>query len=412
MMTQIHKQWPKEDPNDVAIKLLLFLVSPLFGFIYSLKRMDTRSSFIVYFLFALTFGLAFTVASATFQGLSLDGSFYRWSFEQISNWGRSDFLLNLRDFFSFESTTKDFGFEILSFAVSRFTNNYHILFFFLALFFSFFQLKSLRFLTSNSSFTSSFYCLVLMGFFTWNSIFNINGCRFWTSAWIIVYCYFQVFVNGNKRFFFLALVTPIIHASYWAVLALFIIAYACSFAYKPSSLILSLVFILSFVLSSFSVDFIQQFSDRLPEFLNPSVDFYTDEQNLERLNIGGGVHSLFKTLVRITISVLTIILIINRDIISNSSSKSLFIGLLVLHSFANFTMGIPSMGNRFIVLTYPLISYIWLDIIKQVKYKRIIYAFPVIWVAEIYDMGRLYLMVTDYKFYLLSPFYTLFNAII
>lgn len=45
--------WQKENNHDIILKLVLFLISPFFAFVYSLRTMRTRSSYVVYFLFAI-----------------------------------------------------------------------------------------------------------------------------------------------------------------------------------------------------------------------------------------------------------------------------------------------------------------------------------------------------------------------
>lgn len=393
-------------------KVMLFVISPILGLFSSLRNADSRSSYIVYFLFALTFGFAFTVTNIDSAGISVDGAFYRRSFEEISRMNDSQFLADLKSFFSFNTPKKDFGFEMLSFVISRFTNNYHFLFLCLALIFSYFQLRSLKFLTSNQNFRSCAFCLILLGLFSWNSIFNINGCRFWISAWIIVYCCFQVFVKGNYKYIFLTFITPIIHGSYWIALVIFLLACLFCFFYKLSVKILILLFVSSFFYTFVIVDLVQQSANYIPDFLNPLVDIYTSDENLDRLNVDGGIHDLFRMLIKLIINALTIILILERKRIVGSNSKLLFIVLLLIQSFANYTMSIPSLGSRFVQLTYPLIAYIWLDNITNKYYKRIVYVLPFVFILEVWDVVKLYLLVTDYSFYFLSPVYTIIKTIL
>ena len=62
-MIEVYKEntWLKEDSMDIVIKIMTFMISPFISFLYSLKRINTRSSFVVFFLFALIYGLCFTV---------------------------------------------------------------------------------------------------------------------------------------------------------------------------------------------------------------------------------------------------------------------------------------------------------------------------------------------------------------
>ena len=82
MIEAYKKSWQKEDVLDVSMKVVAFLISPFLSFIYSLRRINTRSSFLVFFLFALMYGLCFTVVA---DNLSIyetaDAARWRFRFE-------------------------------------------------------------------------------------------------------------------------------------------------------------------------------------------------------------------------------------------------------------------------------------------------------------------------------------------
>jgi hypothetical protein len=117
-----------EDRNDVIAKVLLFLFSPFIGFLYSLKRINTKSSFVIFFLFALCFGLCFTPENHT-RGY-IDGQSYAEKFVYNSNISITTFVNDFEQYISFETKDKDFYFNLLTFLVSRFTDNYHVFFLF------------------------------------------------------------------------------------------------------------------------------------------------------------------------------------------------------------------------------------------------------------------------------------------
>jgi len=50
--------WIKEKKYDREVKWILFLISPFIGFIASLKDIKTRSSYMIFFLFFVLFGLS------------------------------------------------------------------------------------------------------------------------------------------------------------------------------------------------------------------------------------------------------------------------------------------------------------------------------------------------------------------
>ena len=143
--------------------------------------------------------------------------------------------------------------------------------------FSLFSLKTFKFLTSEDNFDASLSCYILAYLFMINQIFNINGMRFWTAAWIAVYAIFQIFKNNNKKYFLLALTTPFFHGAYWIYLVVIIIAYF----FKKYSKLWVVLFFISFLVSNISIDFIYSLTDKLPPFLADMALSYTDPEYVE-----------------------------------------------------------------------------------------------------------------------------------
>jgi len=119
---------------------------------------------------------------------------------------------------------------------------------------------------------------------------------------------------------------------------------------------------------------------------------------------------IFKYSERFYINLLVWLFIRNsKTIFNNPKTKALFPLLLVWMSFVNFTMPIPSVGNRFILLAYPVIAYIWLVNFKGVKYERVLYAMPFVFLFSFYNQLKLYKLVMDFSFLYSSPFYLLYK---
>lgn len=407
---RIQLNWLSEDRKDRGTKFLGFIISPLIGLLLSLRSINTKSSYCVLFLFAICFGLAFTVGNSSDLN-TLDGVRYRYDFEQMCEGGQAMYFYNLKEYLSFHSSIKDYYFDTIAWLTSLFSSNYHILFLLLAIPFAYFQLKSLHFLTSLPNYRFSYLCIMITLFFCWNSIFNINGCRFWTAAWISVYCAFQVFQNGDYKYLILVFLTPFFHGSFY----IFIILVGLCLIFSRFDNIWAILFFLSFLYSSLAVGVVQNASIYLPDFLVNLVDYYTGEENMSRYDSVGGIYSFFKTISSLFPSLCAFILVINRKTIKCNGHNQLYAFLLILMAFSNFTMPIPSLGNRFIVLSYPIIAYLWLSnfgIGSNAKYSWVFYAFPFIWLAEFKDYISLYSLVTDIKFYFLSPIYQVITAVL
>ena len=389
----------KNGKVDSVIKLILFLVSPFIAFLYSLRNMNAKSSFVIFFLFCLCFGMVFTTPQDDYP---LDGKYYRFIFEKMVFISTFDYALLLNEFAEFDEGSKDFYDTTISFVISRFTDNYHVLFFVYAAIFSFFMLKSFKFLTNERNFDNSFTSFVLATLFILsNSIFNINGVRFWTAAWIGVYCIFQLFRNNNRRYFLLALCTPIVHVSFYFFVAILIIAYFTK-KYEKFWLIL---FVVSFFTSNFTSSILASISQFLPSFISNTIQTYITfkmEISLHKY-VFGIIEWLF-------VNILVFIFYYNKKIIQQQPiAYNLYLFLVVFIVFVNFTLPIQSIGTRFIELSIPFIVYIWLLVFKDRKYTFVLYLFPIVNLYKYFILGTLYILVTEYDLFVMNPFFLIYT---
>ncbi|MDY4789543.1 MAG: EpsG family protein [Bacteroidales bacterium] len=405
--------WQREKDLDITAKTILFLLSPFLAFLYSLRTIKTKSSYVVFFLFSVFFGLSFTVSNIRDEVNSGDGVSYRANFETYRYTSYYQYLDGLEGFLTFDDGQKDYYFDTVAFYVSRITGNYHVMFMVFAIIFAFFSLKTFKFLTSEDNFNTSISCFILAYLFMINQIFNINGMRMWTAAWIGVYSIFQIFKNGNKKYFFLALITPFFHGSFWVYIAVITLAYFL----RKREKIWIVLFIFSFFISNISVELIRNVIDSLPPFLANMAKSYTNEDYIEmRASAGSGfywVSVLFSFLVRVYMNLLVYLFIKNSNLVkSNSKTKSLYMFLLVWMTFVNFTMPVPSLGGRFMVLSYPIIAYIWLVNFKGKKYKYVLYSMPFVFLFSFYTQFLYYIHVLEPYFFFSSPFYLIYKYLI
>lgn len=404
--------WQKENRYDKAAKIVLFLISPFFSFLYSLRTMNTRSSYVVFFLFAVFFGMSFSVGNIRTEG-SIDGISYRAYFEEYKYISANYYFEGLNEFLTFDEGKKDYYFDTVAFYVSRITDNYHVMFMVFAIIFAFFSLKTLKLFITDNKFDISFASFILAYLFMANQIFNINGMRFWTAAWVGVYALFQIFGKKNKRYFLLLLVTPFFHGSFWIFIAVVVLAYLLMRFDK----VWAVLFFISFFVGSIAVELLQETSDLLPAFMQRMIASYTDPEYIQSRSEGGTgfywVQRLFSTLVRFYMNFMVYLFIRNsKTIKANPKSKSFYLFLLVYMTFVNFTMAVPSLGGRYMILAYPIIAYIWLVNFKGVKYKKFLYAMPVIFWFSFYGWIGRYLTVLDFEFFVSSPFYLIYNYLI
>ncbi|MFA5619174.1 MAG: EpsG family protein [Weeksellaceae bacterium] len=398
-------KWTKENNQDKALKIILFFISPFIAALYSVRNMNTKSSYLVFFLFAVFFGMAFTVSNDRSEYAG-DGAHYRATFEDYYSYiSDIEYYDGLREFLTFDEGKKDYYFDTLSFYISEYTSNYHWMFMVAAMVFAFFALKSLRFLTSERNFDFSYSSLLLVYLFMVNGIFNINGLRFWTAAWVGVYCIFQIFRNNDKRYFLLLLFTPFIHGSFWFLIALIVIIYF----FKRYNKTWITLFFISFFVGNIAVEVLQDISAYLPTFIQRLIASYTSEENLDRFSRGSGfiwVRRLMGFSVRLYLFLMIYFFIQHANKIkSTPATRNLYLFLIPYMTIINLTLSIPSFGNRYMPLAYPVIAYIWLVHFKDVKYKVFLQHLPLVfWFSIYHNILTKYPSVTDLSFYITNPF--------
>jgi len=393
---------PPESKKIQGKKAVLFILSPFLALLYSLRSLERRSSRLVIFGFCVCFGMAFTVANVRTEG-SIDGITYREGFEEYCNDTWEDFFGQFTTLNGIYIGPTDLYCGVVAFLVSRVTHNYHFMFMVFAIVFAFFQLKCLHIFTRNRNYHFSPAVLILALFFLWNSIFNINGVRFWTGFWVAMYAGLQIFYCNKPKYFWLALFTPLFHVSY----LLFVVIVLLTLIFRKFNNVWIILYVISFFSSLVIVEIIRDASAFLPYQVMRKLIFYTDESHIQEVSTGTGffwVSRLFGVLSKIFINVLVIILIKERKSILGTRSESLFSFMMVVVTISNILMPIPSMGGRFITMSYPLIAILWLTVFSDAKYKIMVYLLPLFWLYNLYDMAKLYLSVVDWSFFISSPF--------
>lgn len=390
--------WEAETKRDIGTKVALFLISPFFAFLYSLGTLKRRSSYIIIFLFSVCFGIAFTVDNFI-DGIALDGVSYRIDFERMTTATQSDYMEGLRDFLSLDGETKDYYFDTVAFFLSRITGNYHVLFMLFAAVFAYFQLKTLRFLTLQDNYNNSTPALILVSLFLIIGIFNINGVRMWTGAWVGLYAMFQIFVNRRKRYTLLILTTPFFHGSY-AILVIMVAFGMLMSQYKKPLIVL---FICSFFVSVFASSIINGLYEYLPIQFRVMADNYATEESIaNRSAAAWRTGRIFGFLEHLYWCFLVVVLSIKRGSISKEADK-MFGMLLVLGSFVNIFFGVPSVGVRFQLLLYPLLAYVWLNTFGTIKYNALVYLCPIVFTFYLFINLRYYGKVLDESFFISNP---------
>lgn len=392
--------WLKEDSMDIMIKVMTFMLSPFLSFIYSLRRINTKSSYVVFFLFAFFYGLCFTVIADNLDVWETnDAAKWRFRFENTNLETFDDYIRYCTEYFLFIGTDiRDLYIGTLFFFVHKFSDNYHIFFCVIALVFSYFQLKSLRFLVNSPSFDNGIVCLVICALFLNNTISNISAIRFPTAAWMCVYGILQFFYNKKSKYLALLLMLPLIHRGFLFFYPILLLV----LFFRDKGIWRSLYFV-SFLFSGLSIYIIRDATNYLPGFLSNMIEAYTEETTFERNSL---TKLFFSNLAVIYVNILFILIMKAAKTYLPEKMKSIYHFTFVFISIVNFVMPIPSLGGRFLIIAETLIAFLWFNIMgTRSKYNFLIYLLPLFMARRVYMITSSFMKFQDLDFFYMNPFF-------
>lgn len=398
--------------SALFIGLVLFLLSPLLGLLYALRKPNSRSSYIIYSLFIVYFGF-----SMFFDGsVRYDGLLIAYNFQEWSKLGFNDYINRITSIFSINSLLSDKDlFEVtLSYLVSRFTSNYHIFFMFVAIFYAFFMPRVMRYFTSINRTRYNYYYYVLFYLFIPLPLTAIAGVRFGLATWMFLYAFYKISIDDEKQYVFLLLSTPLVHLSFLFA----IVVYAIYVILKGKYKIWLLLLILSYVFSELSLTWLKDSVDSytgMSSWVN-WVDTYARFNEVNDIEEGGTgfywVVPIFNVLTRVFLLLLLLFTYKNRKLFdSDSSSKKVFSFTLACYTISNFCMPIPHLGARFITLCYPSLAYLWLKYSLDRRYKPLLLAVPFVFLLSIKQAFDVYANSLEYSF-LITPFYNIIHYLL
>lgn len=403
---------PRQNSSQIGYKLVLFAVNPFLAALDSLRTIRDRQSVWILYLWFLMFGIAFCAVNP-----DLDSSRYMEEFIRDKDISWENYSFMLEEYFTFDSIYKDIYTPTVNYIVSRFTDNYHWAFFVYAIVFGFFYVKSLLIFLRHSKVKNTIVFFMLLFLFCLsNPIFNINGVRFWTAAWIGVYVALSVFVEKRYLPLLLLPITQFIHNAFLIWMVVILVAYCLR---KFQSLVIVL-FVLSSVVSAVSfLDILWDNVDMLPEFLQRQVSAYTEsEESVKKMS--GQLAAQVPLYARILDALpayfnllMCYLLIFNRKKINKDKfAAGLLTAVLAMAATTNFLSSIPSVG-RFTYMVIPILVVVWSMNYKYIKqYDKWFYLVPFIYSYKIWYILRYTLSVTELELYTypapLTAYYYLF----
>ncbi len=205
------------NPRDQGFVLLLFLIWPFIAFLMALRDLGSTFYRKIILMFFVLYGFTFYINPV------MDGERYANKLQQTFESPTTEVFAIFESLFS-EQGALDIVQPIITFLVSRVTGMHHFLFAAFALFFGYFHLKSVSLLNEQYKGSRNINALIILVFmFLVVPIFEINGFRMWSAAWVYFFGVYNYLLEKEKRFIWLAVAASVVHFSFLLPAAVFLL---------------------------------------------------------------------------------------------------------------------------------------------------------------------------------------------
>lgn len=398
-----------EDPRELWIKIILFIIYPFGAFLLSLKNAASKSSYLIYFLFGLIFCWHMNPINHT-----QTDDFY-WIMERViaNDYSTKEIWEQFVAFITFkEDAPKEVYENVLNWFSKLFSPNPHLFFTIAAIPYLYFMLKSLKKITTDRKFTQCWYCLIVLALFVLpRDIITVQNPRFTTGIWMAVFATISFFSSGKYqwRYYLLILATPLIHSGFW----FYVLAFTGGlFVMRYQKLLIVLLYA-SVPFSYLSYDLLTSLNFSalpLPATLALWIERYLSEDSFNEFVANEGASGYFWVAQMFTTIRTTAYLIIplylwkyRKEIERRNDIKHLFKFFLYFYALVNFIQFVPVLGERFYWMVRIFGIYLWFKAI----YPRHNTVLKILLLACSWEIFRRYLYTGAlYKCVPLEIFYT------
>ena len=403
-----------------GLGLPVFFLFPWLGFLLSLFNLRSRLSGYIYVAFAMLFGY-----SISFSETSADSYRYAEAFIIFDNSLNYDIIFTMYK----NGEIRDMYRLFLFYLTSLFSSNPKVLYAFVGLIYGTISYLSFKILLKEIKYNWNKYSLVLaLLFYTYISLSNINGFRFWTGGVLFFYATYNFIVNKRSIYIIGVLATPLFHYGFLLmapIVVLFKFFHKYLYGDKGVKSLLYYTFIIIFLGSYFLTTNIINLSFLFDTFqlsgeATKRIEFVNSDEVATLVNNRVG-NSLFLSIEQyfvhaIKIYVFIVILFIYKQSrkyhFLNQDISSLISFILFYFSISFIASSFPS-GERFLNLGY-LFLFVAMSklyfINPTTKFKKLIFlglpiysfhiaftnfAIPILILSPVFWYGNLFWIIID-----------------
>lgn len=391
--------------NNSSTAFILTLVFPFGGLIYTLNHWRESWAKNTFWLACIYLGAVLIYwPEGTILGQGADGG--RYVLELMEMYGSNISLSQILGRYQIDQRTMDLYQPLMTYFISRFTDNGHVLFAVFAFVFGFFYSRNIWYILErmpNKRFGNLFILVTL--YFLVSPITRINGVRMWTALHVFVYGVMPYLLERDRSKLWWVILTPLIHFSYLYV-ALFAIVYAL-LPYKTKTqnyffiTVAFIIFFASLLVNSLNLSSVSgMLAEYSPETYEGRISQYVSQDVADRNAEASALNNWYVAGSGIikgwcyNILLLLLYPCLRRNFKNNDKLWNLFVFTLIFGAFANIMSLIPS-GGRFQIVSQmfkvPLILLVVLNISKSDIFRKYVnFATIFLLIPFVVDFRRLF----------------------
>lgn len=347
--------------NNRTIATFLTLIFPFGGLIYTLNHWRESWAKNTFWLACIYLGaVQIFCPEGTILGMGSDGG--RYVLELMDMYNSHIPISQILGRYQIDQHTMDLYQQLMTYLISRFTDNGHVLFAAFAIVFGFFYSRNIWYILEKlPNIKLGALVILVILFFLINPITHINGVRYNTAVHIFVYPLLPYLLEGEKKKLWLLLVVPLVHFSFFYV-SIFALMYVIIIPNRAKTsgkvfLVISLgVYLISLFVNSLNLSSVNAVLEAYsPESYEGRINEYVSQETATKFADADAIRNWYVGASGImknwSYGVLMVLLFpcIRRNYNSGSKIFNLFTFTLLFSAFANVMALVPA-GGRFLMV--------------------------------------------------------------
>lgn len=368
-MLDSYKIYSKKSIKEVFISLFFYLIFPISSLMISVALYKKKWAKFFFMLFGFYFGFSFIVPSSK-TSEAYDSEFYAMELKEY-HVNDISFRELVNGFYSIETMQTDIYQPLVTWLVSCFTDNYHVLFAIYGLVFSIFLAKIIWIMIEMANIELKWFALcVLLTFVLINPLWNINGVRMWTALNVFLYGILLFYFKNRAKGIIYILLSCLFHVSF-LIPILFLLIYLLIF--KINNFYFFVLFSISFLFKGLPPSVLSNLSDFLPEFIKYKLDFYTDPNMVSLVAENAKNTSLFILVSQFAQSFIPFVVVLymqffyKKSITENQKYLFFYNYLLFTVFWVNMSTIIPSFGRFQSIYLMLLMFFFFINLSQLIK---------------------------------------------